>query len=244
MRQEQAAASTAIVGWELIERRYDAHEEAELVRLRVDTAAADAAHGDGIVNGVYHPPLRASGAGIGAPGVVWVGGVGGGLSGPANGMYPRLARQLAAEGAHSLRLDYRHPLELESCVVDCLIGTSLLREEGAGQLGLVGHSSGGAVVITTGALVDDVATVVALATQSYGTQFAAELEPASLLLVHGLRDSVLPASCSIDVEQRASTRTALRLIEGAGHSFERAEEEVSQLVLDWLRQELLAGRRR
>ena len=49
----------------------------------------------------------------GAPVVVWVGGAGGGLDGPAWGMYPRLAWQLASQGIASLRVHYRQPNYLE-----------------------------------------------------------------------------------------------------------------------------------
>jgi alpha/beta superfamily hydrolase len=163
------------------------------------------------------------------------------VTGPANGMYPRLARELAQAGIASLRLDYRRPGDLETSVIDGVIGVGFLREEGVGPVALVGHSAGGAVVITVGAILEEIVTVVALATQSYGTDFAEDLEPASLLLVHGLDDPILSASCSVDVDRRARTRSELRLIEGAGHSFEGHEDEVNALVLDWLRGEFAAA---
>ena len=62
----------------------------------------------------------------GSPAVVWVGGAGGGLDGPAWGMYPRLAGQLAAQGVASLRLHYRQPNHLEECVMDTLLGAEYL----------------------------------------------------------------------------------------------------------------------
>src|SRR3954469_21799525 len=48
------------------------------------------------------------------PAVLWV--FGGGLNGPAGGVYPRLARQLRLRGATSLELSYRRPALLRDCV--------------------------------------------------------------------------------------------------------------------------------
>ncbi|WP_078011505.1 alpha/beta hydrolase [Hymenobacter sp. CRA2] len=108
-------------------------------------------------------PARLHAAPPGAPAVVWVGGAGGGLDGPAWGMYPRLATQLAAVGIASLRLHYRHPNELEDCVMDTLLAVEyLVQQHGCPAVALVGHSFGGAVVITAGALSDDVTAVVAM----------------------------------------------------------------------------------
>src|SRR5919202_1773289 len=86
----------------------------------------------------------------GAAGVVWVGGAGGGLDGPAWGLYPRLASQLVRDHIASLRLHYRHPNNLMECVLDPLLGAVYLGERGRTRVALVGHSFGGAVVITAG----------------------------------------------------------------------------------------------
>src|ERR671933_399319 len=59
---------------------------------------------------------RYHGAPSGAPAVLWVFGAGGGLGGPAGGLYERLAEQLIPDQITSLRLDYRHPGRLNSCV--------------------------------------------------------------------------------------------------------------------------------
>src|SRR4051794_15135527 len=48
--------------------------------------------------------------------VLWVFGAGGGLNGPAGGLYPRLAGQLRLRGATSLELAYRRPAFLNDCV--------------------------------------------------------------------------------------------------------------------------------
>src|SRR5437868_4103966 len=62
--------------------------------------------------------------------VIWVGGAGGGLDGPAGGMYPRLAQILVSDEITSLRLHYRYPNDLEECVLDTLLGVEFLKNRG------------------------------------------------------------------------------------------------------------------
>ena len=228
-----------VVGWELTERRPGFDGEWNVTLALALEGPVDPAMPRRIP-GVHHPPIDRPHDEVAAPGVVWLGGVGGGTSGPARGMYPLLARALARDGVASLRLDYRVPHDLRQCIVDAIVGVGFLREEGSDPIALVGHSAGGAVAITTGAMLEGIATVVALATQSYGTDLAPELAPASLLLLHGLDDPVLPAAASTDVRARSgASRTALELLPAAGHSFEGREEEARRIVADWLRHELV-----
>ena len=62
-------------------------------------------------------------ASVSAPAVLWVFGAGGGLGGPAGGIYERLAGRLVP-GTASLQLDYRRPGNLVSCVGDVLLGSN------------------------------------------------------------------------------------------------------------------------
>ena len=89
-----------------------------------------------------------------APGdaaVLWVFGAGGGLGGPAGGLYTRLGQRLRSRGVASLELAYRHPGHLADCVRDVLLGLAWLAGEGRRRVVLVDHSFGGAVVVTAGA---------------------------------------------------------------------------------------------
>src|SRR3954467_85929 len=122
-------------------------------------------------------PARFHAAGDGDAAVVWVGGAGGGLDGPAEGMYPRLARQLASDGIASLRLHYRRPNQLYDCVLDALLGVAYLGTQGRTRVVLVGHSFGGAVVISAGSVDDHVIAVAALSSQTYGTDQVAQVSP-------------------------------------------------------------------
>jgi hypothetical protein len=175
----------------------------------------------------------------GAPAVVWVGGAGGGLDGPAWGMYPRLAGQLAAHGIASLRLHYRQPNYLEECVLDTLLGAEyLVRQRGYQAVALVGHSFGGAVVISAGALSDGIKAVVAMSSQTYGTDLAPQVSPRPLLLVHGSADEILPDTCSQNIYERAKEPKELRLYRGCRHGLDECREQVDHDVVGWLLKQL------
>lgn len=202
----------------------------------------------GVVNGVealvfqtnagniiarYHEADEAEAA------VVWVGGAGGGLDGPAGGLYPRLAAQLARQPIASLRLHYRFPSNLENCVMDTLLGLNYLRmQRGHERMALVGHSFGGAVVINAGALMKNVVAVAALSSQTYGTGLADELSPRPLLLMHGTADEILPDRCSQQIYERAHEPKEIRFYKGCRHGLDECRQQVDNDLLNWLSDKL------
>ncbi|MBK9712584.1 MAG: alpha/beta hydrolase [Kouleothrix sp.] len=190
----------------------------------------------GEIVGRLHPAAPGEGA------VLWVGGAGGGLDGPANGLYPRLAAQLAPDQVASLRLHYRLPNHLDACVLDTLMGVAYLGTLGHARVALVGHSFGGAVVISAGAASPAVVGVAALSSQTYGTTAVVDLSPRPLLLMHGIDDEVLPDSCSRDLYQRAHEPKQLLLYPGCHHGLEECQAELDRDLLAWLRQVALATR--
>ena len=174
-------------------------------------------------------------AAAGANVVVWVGGAGGGLDGPAWGMYPRLAGQLAARGIVSLRIHYRKPNYLEDCVADTLLSVQyLVRRRGYRHVALVGHSFGGAVVVSAGALSDNVVAVVAMSSQTYGTDLVAQVSPRPLLVLHGTADEILPAACSQDIYARAHEPKEILLYPGCRHGLDECREQVDEELVTWL----------
>lgn len=182
--------------------------------------------------------VRFHGADQGKGAVIWAGGAGGGLDGPAGGLYPRLAAQLAGRQIASLRLDYRHPNELLPCVMDTLMGVAYLRLRSLARVVLVGHSFGGAVVISAGALSEEVAGVAALSSQTYGTDLAADLAPRSLLLMHGTADEILPHACSLDIYRRAGEPKAIQLYPGCCHGLDQCREQLDRDLSNWITQVL------
>jgi hypothetical protein len=186
----------------------------------------------GELTGVLHACEGESGA------VIYVGGALGGLDGPANKIFARLADALtspeAEHGLTGLRLHYREPGEFEECVLDVLAGLSFLKGVGAQRVALVGHSFGAAVVIKAGELSEAVVGVAALSPQLYGTRTVDRLSPKALLLVHGTADGVLDCAASKDIYERALEPKRLVLYEGAGHSLGPCAEELFELLQSWL----------
>ena len=185
----------------------------------------------GLVLAHYYEAPSSPGA---REGVVLIGGVGGGFDSPARGLYPRLAKDLQAEGVNSLHIRYRHPTELEECVLDVLAGLAFLQAVRMESAAVVGHSSGGAVAIWAGTLSPMVKAVVTLATQSYGTGMADQLSPRPLLLIHGTTDAVLPPSSSEQVYHRARQPKELKLYPGAGHGLDEVADELEEFLKSWL----------
>jgi len=101
---------------------------------------------------------------------------------------------------------------------------------------LVGHSFGGAVVITAGAESNAVVGVAALSSQSYGTEAAGRLSPRPLFLGHGTADEVLPDRCSRDIYQRAKEPKRLVLYPGCRHGLDQCREDVDRDLLGWIRE--------
>ncbi len=174
--------------------------------------------------------------------VLWVFGAGGGLGGPAGGLYPRLARHLVGDGVASLELAYRRPGVLADCVLDVLLGVDYLGTRGRARVVLVGHSFGGAVVITAGATGEATIAVAALSSQTAGADLADRLSPRPLLLMHGTADEILPDACSRAIYRRAREPKRLVLYPGCHHGLDGCREELDRDLLGWIREVVAAPR--
>ena len=170
----------------------------------------------------------------GSAGVIWVCGALGGLDGPSFGIFKDLGQELTAEGITSLRLDYRLPGYVPPCVLDVLVGIYFLGHEGVENIGLVGHSFGGAVVIQAGVMSSHVQTVIGLSSQTYGAHPVDKLSPRPLLLIHGERDRNLPADCSRQIYQWAKEPKELVIYPNNGHFLRESHEELRNLLKGWL----------
>lgn len=188
--------------------------------------------------GVVHAYLHVAEGSTGC--AVFIGGAAGGVEGPANGVYARLALDLAAAGVTSMRVEYREAGEFAECVVDALAACSVLRGLGGESVVLVGHSFGGAVAIRAGGLSPLVRGVAALSSQRFGTAEVQDLG-CPLLLIHGADDDVLLPEASRDIYERASEPRRLVVLEGAGHALREVGEEVYGILTDFIT-ELVGGR--
>lgn len=158
----------------------------------------------------------------------------GGLLGPAHGLYFDLARSLADAGVCTVRVDYRQPGQLQPCILDVAVAVDLAERVGGTRFVLVGHSFGGAVVVSAGAgLPDHVVAVATLATQSAGCQPVAKLQDRPLLLVHGDADTIIPPSSSATVRGIAG-HGELVVLPGAGHLLNEAADELRTRLHAWV----------
>ncbi|WP_210528973.1 alpha/beta hydrolase [Rubellimicrobium arenae] len=198
--------------------RHPEDEQSDLVKLVTS---------QGSLVGRLHPAQ-------GDAAVLWVFGSGGGLGGPAGGLYSRLAERLQPAGVTSLELDYRRPGELQGCVMDVLVGLAWLESLGQRRVVLVGHSFGGAVVIGAGALSDRVIAVAALSSQTAGTSAVARLSPRPTLFIHGEADEILPAACSRDLHARAGEPRSLILYPGCRHGLDQCRDALDRDLLAWI----------
>ena len=166
--------------------------------------------------------------------VVWVFGAGGGLGGPAGGLYARLGQALRPSGVTSLEVAYRRPGDLVPCVLDTLLGVEYVVALGRARVVLVGHSFGGAVVINAGAASERVIAVAALSSQSAGTGAVAELAPRPLLVAHGTADEILPDRCSRDIYDRAREPRRLVLYPDCRHGLDQCREALDRDLTAWI----------
>jgi hypothetical protein len=179
----------------------------------------------------YYPATGASHSAV-----VLVGGAGGGWDSPSRDLYGVLADELPREGVSVLRVKFRRASHLDDCVSDVLVGMELLVSDGVVATGLVGHSFGGAVVLRAAVASPEVRAVVCLAPQSHGADAARDLRPrTSLLVVHGLEDDVLPASCSRQIMQWAPEPKEIVLFPRDGHGLDESADDVHRLVHHFLK---------
>jgi fermentation-respiration switch protein FrsA (DUF1100 family) len=170
----------------------------------------------------------------GSAAVLWVFGAGGGFQGPAGGLYPRLGEQLVPTGIASLQVAFRLPGDYVNCVYDVLLGIAFLESLGRPRIVLVGHSFGGAVVITAGTVAESAVAVAALSSQTFGTDEVPQLSPRPLLLLHGGDDEILPAHCSQDIYMRAREPKELRIYPGARHGLDECRAELDRDLQEWI----------
>lgn len=175
-----------------------------------------------------HGPLDAENV------VLMCGGAMGGVLGPADALYFDLAESYAAAGIGTVRVGYRQPNDLGSCLHDLAAAADLCTRSGAVRFITVGHSFGGAVALNAAmAFRDHCAGSVLLATQSAGCEHADQIGSTPLLLLHGDTDQILPHMASEMVRMIAGTGE-LVLLPGAGHLLTEAAPELRRRLGVWI----------
>ena len=190
----------------------------------------------GLLTALWHGPADA------AEVVICVGGAMGGLLGPDKGLYHRLGRRLLAGGIGTIRVSYRQPNELSTCVHDTLAVMELAARHGAQRFVTVGHSFGGAVAIQAAARLgrETVPGVVTLATQSAGCEPVETLADRDLLFLHGTADQILPPVSS-EVVRTLAGGGELIMVEGADHLLSPAGDQILERLAAHLPKVLAPG---
>jgi hypothetical protein len=172
-------------------------------------------------------------------------GGGGGLLGPADGIFHDLGTVFARHDIGTVRVGYRRPGHLDLCLLDALVAADLATRSGARRFVLVGHSFGGAVAIRTAVILGNwTAGVVTLATQSTGCEVADRLAGVPMLLLHGDRDELIPVMASGLVHQLAGGQGDLVVIPGCSHTMVEADHEIRRRLVPWIPARLADHERR
>ncbi len=187
----------------------------------------------GAVKGFLHIAQHSSDAAI-----LCLSGGRGGTRGPADGIYPELARRVTSVGISAFRTEYRYPANLDESVLDSLVSIWFLVEHGYQRICVIGHSFGGAVAISCARYSTHARGVAALSSQTFGAEDVVLLAPRPLLVVHGEADTVLPLASGQTIYDWAFKPKRMVTFPGAGHGLRECKEEVTDLLLDWTREVL------
>ncbi|MDO8671777.1 MAG: macro domain-containing protein [Dehalococcoidia bacterium] len=182
----------------------------------------------GGITGLLHLAEGETGAAI------WLGGASGDMNGPAGGLFAAMSRDLVDRAITSFRLRFRQPGVFQECVLDALGGVSFLKAMGATRIALIGHSFGGTVAISAGALSATVTAVAALSSPNAGTHLVSDLAPRPLLLIHGVDDFNVSKAASEEIYGRAGDPKKLVLLPGTGHDLSESRGDLDVLLREWL----------
>ena len=128
--------------------------------------------------------------------------------------------------------------------MDTLVGVSFLTGTGHTDIALVGHSFGGAVVISAAPFSEEVKAVAALLESDLRRTAspAALVSPRPLLLAHGgwfgRHVVTLPPYCSEQIHSWAEEPKELVIYPGAEHGLLECKDELRPMLRDWLRDKL------
>lgn len=169
--------------------------------------------------------------------VVAIGGWGTKRSSPAKGLYHWLGANLRDHNVTTLWLQVRKPGHMEECIHDVRAAIQHLLSNGFSQIVLIGHSFGGAVVISAASFEPRVSAVITLASQNANTANLALLAPRPVLIVHGRNDRVVPSFCADDLYSRAQGNKQLHFVEG-GHAMEDSAQDLRAILMQWMKTQL------
>jgi hypothetical protein len=217
----------------------DAHRKGPLDRLEVlDRSEVEVTPGlthveiftsRGLLTVLWHGARTAQSV------VLLCSGGGGGVLGPADGLYQDLGTVFARHDIGTLRVGYRRAGDLDLSLLDVLVAADLATRSGARRFVVVGHSFGGAVAVQAAVVLGRcTAGVVTLATQSTGCEAAARLQGTPMLLLHGDQDELIPVMASGLVHQLAGGHGELVILRGCSHRMSERAREIRRNLVPWI----------
>jgi len=166
-------------------------------------------------------------------GVVVAGGVGGAFDSPAQGLFGKLGTSLADERVFTVHLCFRHPREFAETVYDARAAVQFLNSVGIDRVILVGHSLGGAAMISAAWFEPTVAGVVPMSSQPYGADPIAELRSQKILVISGLLDVIEPPAWSRAIYKEAVGQKEIAYFVGS-HNLHECADGVYDRLRHWI----------
>lgn len=156
-----------------------------------------------------------------------------GFDSPAANVYERLGKELSNEGVSAVHLRFRHIDRFEETVHDVRAAVEFLQEQGIKKVVLIGHSLGGASVLSAASYEPCVVGVAALCSQPYGAGRVKALSGKHLYVAAALFDVVEPPCWSSAIYREAHCQKQLTYFRGF-HNLETCKDDVYGSLHKWV----------
>ncbi|HNG20556.1 MAG TPA: hypothetical protein PLI59_15340 [Candidatus Obscuribacter sp.] len=166
-------------------------------------------------------------------GVVVAGGVAGTFDSPACGLYDKLGNSLSTDRLMTVHLCFRKPQEFAETVYDARAAVQYLKSMGVERVILVGHSLGGAAMISAAAFEPNVIGVVPISSQPYGANPVSDLGSKKILVMTGLLDVVEPPAWSRAIFKEAVGERDIAYFPGS-HNLDECADGVYERLRNWI----------
>ncbi|MDQ5964834.1 MAG: hypothetical protein QG625_989 [Cyanobacteriota bacterium erpe_2018_sw_39hr_WHONDRS-SW48-000098_B_bin.30] len=175
----------------------------------------------------YYPGKDAS------TGLVVVGGIGTGFDSPAAGLYERLGNDLTASGVSTVHLCFRQIDPFPDTVHDVRAAVKWLNQLGLKKVIAIGHSLGGASVISAASYEPSVIGIATLCSQPYGANRVHTMTDKRLFIGAGLFDVVEPPCWSSSIYREARCDKQLHYYP-AIHTLDSSGDAVYKDLNKWI----------
>lgn len=156
-----------------------------------------------------------------------------GFDSPAAHVYERLGKELVNENISTVHLRFRSINPFEDTVHDVRAAVEFLHKLGIKKVVVIGHSLGGASVISAASYEPGVIGVAALCSQPYGADRVRTLNEKRLYIAAGLFDVVEPPCWSSAIYREAHCQKQLTYFRDF-HNLETCANDVYKSLHQWI----------